>query len=336
MNKLLSIVLPVYNMEDFLIRCLESLTAIPEFHHQSIEIIIVNDGSTDNSSSIIDYYQCYFDFIFVVEQQNAGLGQSRNNGLKLAKGKYVWFVDSDDFIDSNSINLIIDELKVDPDILTLDFKCADENSNSIDWLDFHLSPVGETIDANEFYNINYKYSYIWLYIFKRSILVDNKILFQKRINMQDSEIIPRIMSHAKTVKVTDILSYFYVKRSSSFINNPNPKVRFTYFKSIITVYDLLSKYMVQTDNIGIHKGLEKKLKDIEKILFLSFLYDPLTKKDSLEAVCLMRGINVFPFDSLNNNNNLKNKLLNHCVNFSPVLFKWIFTNIRLIKRKLNA
>lgn len=95
-NIQVSVIVPVYNVEIYLKDCIESLC------HQTlpnIEIIIVNDGSTDNSETIIRNYENRYPYITVIEQQNAGLSVARNTGLKYATGKYIIFVDSDDFVD---------------------------------------------------------------------------------------------------------------------------------------------------------------------------------------------------------------------------------------------
>ena len=92
---LLSIIIPVYNIQDYLSQCLNSIC------NQSIEqleVIIVNDGSTDNSGQIADSYAQKYDFIKVLHQSNQGVSVARNNGVEHAKGEYIWFVDGDDWI----------------------------------------------------------------------------------------------------------------------------------------------------------------------------------------------------------------------------------------------
>lgn len=334
----LSIIIPVYNMENFLDRCLDSFTCMSEYLF-NYEIIVVNDGSTDNSKSIIDDYTCRFDFIKVVEQSNSGLGESRNNGLSVAEGRYVWFVDSDDFIEPSSLNIILKELgNYAYDVLTLNYRCADEAGLEIDWLDFTLKPEGEMMSGPNFYKINYKYSYIWLYIFKRELITSNYIKFQKRINMQDSDFIPRVMTHADNVKISNIKAYYYVKRLSSFINNPDCEVRYTYFKSAVKVYELLDLYQIKVhDNTDLVEGLTKKLLDIERILFMSFLYEKFPRDKNIEAIESLKSLNIFPFSKSNYNLvGFKFNILRLLLNFKPLITKNIFFKFRQIKDTFNG
>ena len=100
-NPLISIIVPVYNVESFLPRCLESLI------HQSYpntEIILINDGATDNSLEICDYYSESYKNVFLISQKNKGLSGARNTGLRDCHGEYISFVDSDDWIHPNMIS----------------------------------------------------------------------------------------------------------------------------------------------------------------------------------------------------------------------------------------
>lgn len=110
----LSIIIPVYNVERYLRQCLESCLSqdVPKSQY---EVIIVNDGSPDNSQAIIDEYSSKYDNVRVLKKKNGGLSSARNAGLNIASGDYIWFVDSDDWVadvvsilcDSNFRNTII-------------------------------------------------------------------------------------------------------------------------------------------------------------------------------------------------------------------------------------
>ncbi|WP_227670400.1 glycosyltransferase [Psychrobacter maritimus] len=110
---ILSIIIPVYNIDKYLSSCLDSIVCQM---NNNIEVIIVNDGSTDSSGDIADKYSQKYDFIKVTHQSNLGVSYTRNKGLVEAKGDYVWFVDGDDLIADNvldSLTEIIDHYKVD-------------------------------------------------------------------------------------------------------------------------------------------------------------------------------------------------------------------------------
>ncbi len=108
MNELISIIIPVYNVERYLEKCLNSVL---EQTYQNIEIILVNDGSTDNSLKICEGYSEKDKRVHIVQQRNAGLSAARNVGIKNAKGKYFMFIDSDDWIDKNMVKSLYNSLK---------------------------------------------------------------------------------------------------------------------------------------------------------------------------------------------------------------------------------
>jgi glycosyltransferase involved in cell wall biosynthesis len=98
-------IIPIYNTQDYLEKCIDSCLN-QSFDTESYEIILINDGSTDNSQRIIDIYSQQYKNIRVSAQQNQGLSVARNNGIKIARGQYIWFVDSDDWIDHNSLDMM--------------------------------------------------------------------------------------------------------------------------------------------------------------------------------------------------------------------------------------
>lgn len=110
MNDLISIVVPVYNVQKYLENCIESIIGQT---YTSIEIILVDDGSTDKSSSICDKYAEIDSRIKVIHKENGGLSSARNAGLKQSSGKYVGFVDSDDYIDSTMYEKMLISMKED-------------------------------------------------------------------------------------------------------------------------------------------------------------------------------------------------------------------------------
>ena len=98
---IVSILIPVYNVENYLEKCLDSVISQTM---NNIEIICVNDGSTDHSGEILEKYQKKDKRIIVVNKENGGLPSARNAGLEIARGKYIGFVDSDDYINSDTVS----------------------------------------------------------------------------------------------------------------------------------------------------------------------------------------------------------------------------------------
>ena len=107
MNPSISIIIPVYNVESYLERCVDSVLAQT---FEDFEVILVNDGSTDNSPEICDEYLTVDNRIKIIHKDNGGLSSARNSGLDIAKGRYIMFVDSDDWIERNMCQLLYDRI----------------------------------------------------------------------------------------------------------------------------------------------------------------------------------------------------------------------------------
>lgn len=114
---LLSIIVPVYNIENYITRCIESLLN-QEFSPNEYEIILINDGSTDNSGQICQHYTILYNNIILINQINQGVSAARNLGLEMARGKFICFVDGDDYLISNGLSIVFNSytLKDNPDV----------------------------------------------------------------------------------------------------------------------------------------------------------------------------------------------------------------------------
>ena len=115
-----SIIVPIYNVEKYVVDCLESIL---NQSNQDYEIICVNDGSTDLSGEIVKNYQKnYSEKIVYVEQENLGLSAARNAGIAVAKGEYICFVDSDDMLTDNALEVLISTIKMNPDVQIINYE----------------------------------------------------------------------------------------------------------------------------------------------------------------------------------------------------------------------
>ncbi len=129
----LSIIVPVYNVEKYLEQCLLSLLG-QNVDKESYEIICINDGSTDNSGEILDNYAKKYTNIRVINKENGGVSSARNTRIHEAKGKYIWFVDSDDFISQGSVKHIIDATeKFNPEFIKFYYKHVKEDVSYTDF-----------------------------------------------------------------------------------------------------------------------------------------------------------------------------------------------------------
>lgn len=196
-----SIIIPVYNVEKYLKECLQS--AINQ-SLKEIEIICINDGSTDSSLNILEEYEKKYNNIIIINQDNKGQSSARNRGLEVAKGEYIYFLDSDDIIDLNLCKECYKIAKVkDSDILVFDADifCEEEfiNENSI--TNYHIEKnlkdsynrkailTEKHINGQEFFNKcikkNAYRSAVWLHFFKASFINSNNLRFYEGIIYED-------------------------------------------------------------------------------------------------------------------------------------------------------
>jgi glycosyltransferase involved in cell wall biosynthesis len=211
----ISIIVPVYNTEKYIEKCIASLI---QQNFSSYEILLINDSSPDNSQLIIDKYKKkYPHLIKSFIKKNGGLSDARNFGLMKATGKYILFVDSDDYIKENSLSSLYTIMeKKSLDILVFDFiKVYNEifiheksmNNNSI--LDYILSTPNA---CNK--------------MFKRSLFLDNNIFFPNKIWYEDLAIIPGFAKFTQKIDYLDEGIYFYVNRTNSIMNQKSYNNKF--------------------------------------------------------------------------------------------------------------
>ena len=224
---LLSLIIPVYNVEKYIERCL--LSCINQLiNYIDYEIIVVNDGTKDNSMDIVSKYcSKYPHLIKTVSQENKGLSSARNVGLNLAKGDYIWFIDSDDWISSNSLNMIeLKLIKEQPDILAL---CA---ANIIDDLPIRRNEYKDETPKIGKEAFNKLISPCAPFaVYKKSFLHTNNLYFYEGIYHEDSEFMPKAYYKANKVSFLNQIVYNVYQNPTSITRTINPKKAF----DIITV-----------------------------------------------------------------------------------------------------
>lgn len=289
----LSIIIAAYNVETFIEKCILSCVSI-KFKDQ-IEILVVDDGSTDQTLEKIDNLKAKIANLNIIQQKNQGLGSSRNVGIENAKGKYVWMIDGDDYLQKGSLELIFQNLESDLDLYCVNYNVSAEDGSLLykAYPDNYLSKI---ISGSEYYNINYEKNYTWQYIFRREFFVDNNIYFKERINMQDSEILPRVLYYVKSVKYLDLVAYNYVQYQNSFTNTKDAGKRFKYFQSIIEVRDSLFQFgeSIEKDNGELYLGVEKKLRSLNQIVFNHLVFFKYKNSDFKKNTELLKSSGFYP------------------------------------------
>lgn len=184
-NPKISIVIPIYNTEKYLDDC---LTSVENQTFRNIEIICVNDGSTDNSEKIIENYKSKDKRIKVITQENKGLSMARNSGMDIAKGDYILFFDSDDIISPSLCECVykVSLNHKDAEIIQFNettFHTGDKiNFTNVNFKEEESSETTRNSNENPFEKLNASYNVVWNKIYKTSFLRENNLRFEKDVS----------------------------------------------------------------------------------------------------------------------------------------------------------
>lgn len=242
---LISVIIPVYNVEPWLAECLDSVLSQTYPHY---EVICVNDGSTDGSQVLLDNYAANNDKIQVINQENKGLSSARNTGIAAAKGDYIFLLDSDDIIESHAFETLVVKTHGE-DLVCFNGKRYFEETNSYDVPD-------EGIDTEfnrgwdyyiKYALINRKFHFVCtvLRIYRREFLLQHKLHFQIGIFHEDNLFTPIVCYYAQKVKIIPDCLYIYRIRKGSIMQNANIKRLF----DIIFIANTLAEFYVSKDDI---------------------------------------------------------------------------------------
>lgn len=212
---LCSIIVPIYNVEALLPRCIDSLIGQ---QYQNIEIILVNDGSTDSSESICREYLNRDSRIKLINKENGGLSSARNAGLKLAKGEYIFFVDSDDYVNSDFCSVGVDGfLNHNADVVIFGFNNIFVDTNKVIEKHCRKSRVISKEEALKGTLIDgYINSLAWNKAYKRELFDD--IRYPEGMVFEDVGTTYKIFDKANTIYISSNITYNYELRNGSISN----------------------------------------------------------------------------------------------------------------------
>jgi len=207
---------------------------------RDLEIILVNDGSPDNSGEIAkEYATRYPDKILYFEKENGGLSDARNFGIKHSSGKYLAFVDSDDYITENLFKDLAPYMEADYDMVKFKISVINEDGSVINK---NYSPIFENKSGEEAFDILYKSDVMtevaWGYIYKREFFVNNNFEFAKGLYHEDFGLIPLVLIKASKVASTDVFGYNYVQTKTS-ITRGNEELRYRRAEDLLKHYDYM-------------------------------------------------------------------------------------------------
>jgi glycosyltransferase involved in cell wall biosynthesis len=211
----LSLIIPVYNVEQYIVRCIKSIVD-QSVDKRLYEIVVVDDGSPDNSIMLLQQYCKNIVNINIVSQSNRGLGGARNTGLANANGEYVWFIDSDDTITENSIARVLNEICSGAEMYVFDVNKISRDSIIQSSL-FHSS-INDLrgCDIVKYFTVGP----VWQNVYKRDFLINNGLKFKEQFLHEDGEFNMRMLTCANRVSYRNFTIYnYYTSNSFSIMNN---------------------------------------------------------------------------------------------------------------------
>lgn len=241
----LSIIIPVYKVEKYIEKCLKSIFT-QSVDCYNYEVIIVNDGTPDNSMNVINKYAEAYKNLKILNQLNQGLSIARNNGIKIATGRYVWCVDSDDWIDADSINVILEKLDNDYDMIAIGVNSVFEDSLNQSCIRFsRYSLENEEMSGKDFLFDNNRITPTQKYIYKLQFLRENKLEYFPGIFHEDIEYCMRALYLAKRMTIINKVCYYYLQRTSGAIS---ASYGVKNFRDLSLVFNELSNFEENIDS----------------------------------------------------------------------------------------
>lgn len=238
MSKMISVIVPVYNVEKTLNRCIKSIV---NQTYTELEIILVDDGSPDNCPFLCEEWGKKDKRISVIHKENGGLSSARNAGLKVACGEYVTFVDSDDFLALNAIELMVNSLVCDDSDMVICnfFNCGEDLKNINMACNYGLLNSSDVIENMLMEKIH---TSAWGKLIKTSIMFDNDIWFPEGRRYEDTVVSFKQVLCSHGVSLIDVPLYYYVFNEEGITKKPIKQDVFDILQNIDELKELLVDY----------------------------------------------------------------------------------------------
>lgn len=317
MKPLISVIIPIYNSEKYFDRCLNSIL---NQTYQNIEILLINDGSIDNSAKLCDMVAMKDKRIKVVHQTNKGVSSARNRGLDIANGEYITFIDSDDWIDRDAIEYLYENLinnNSDLSIYSFNKEYDNKKSYSNDFTE-NIINMNKKQGIKFVFNDDRCQGFVWNKLYKSKIInyKENKIRFNEDITVLE-DLYFNIQYIDKCNKVTYINSakYHYYISGDSAMFSPFNKKKMSSLLALENILNILTK--LDSELVNIAKGHYI----VTNLLLLTNIYDSNYNDIKLEKELYRNIKNNKKYFISYRNCNLKQKLGFYILCINKNLFK---------------
>lgn len=230
MSPKISIIVPVYKVEKYIHKCIDSIL---NQTFKDFELILVDDGSPDNCGKICDEYAKKDNRIIVIHKENGGQATARNIALDIAKGEYIGFVDSDDYIKPDMYEKLYNACSLNnSDISVIGFREINENGNSI----------YEYIPDKLYFFDALKRAHMWNKLFNKKLFFENNLFFQSGRYYEDLELFPKLFVKANKISEVKDIGYIYLQREGSTTREKNEKIL-----DMLWAYIEIKKFLIKED-----------------------------------------------------------------------------------------
>lgn len=313
-NIIISVVVPVYNVEKYVRKCIQSIL---DQTFKNFELILVDDGSTDNSGKICDEFLKKDKRISVIHKKNGGLSDARNVGIDNSTGEYITFIDSDDFIEKNYLQIHYDLIKkYDSNLVISSYTNFNEGTEPNEVL---LNINSDIISKEDCYKKMFLQDTIDVSatakLYKTNIFKDNKIYYPKGKPYEDIQIIDKIVENSKNIVMTDYKGYYYLQRSGSimygsmsndrmilinkmdelldFVSKKYPNIiKYAVRRYVYSNFHVLGRSVMDDKFINKSKEMRKNILKYKKEILKEKIY---SKKEKLATIILLFGIKFYKF-----------------------------------------
>ena len=261
-----SFLVPVYNGQNYIEKCIQSL--LKQTYNEPYEIVIVDDGSKDDTSKILKEYKKKYPNIRVYHRENHGISSTRNYLVSKCNTEYFIFVDSDDYVDKNLLKNIDKKITTNEiDIVKFQVTTVDTNGNElIKYEDEDFILDGQAAFNHMVHKKNF-FDVVWMYAFNRKFWEKNNFLFYEKLFHEDFGLIPYVILSANKIISINYNGYYYVQTDNSIMRTNNPEKEIMKAKHLLTLFDHLKKLVYKL-----------KLDQNTKALFNSYIANALLLK----------------------------------------------------------
>lgn len=264
---LISLIIPVYKVEKYLEKCIQSVI---NQTYENLQIILVDDGSPDNCGKICDEYAKKDHRIEVIHKSNGGLSDARNKGLEIAKGEYIGFVDSDDYIEADMYEVLYNLLKqYNADVSICNFYTVSQGKISIKNADNGINEYNRIEILKEILLDKNIQSYAWNKLYKKELFDEIKYPIGKKY--EDIGTTFYLLEKCNKVVVTGKSEYYYINRQDSIVNNVTESTITDYIELIMQRYDYIEENIRELSSYNkdylkrILKTAEKDIKSLNEV-----------------------------------------------------------------------